>query len=125
MINDGAHEGEYLQVTYDDWVLGVADLTGELMRHATNNASDRRTPFRVRQFLQDMMESFNTVRMSGKDYRSKREQMESNVRKVENLCYQIVLQAAEFRRVSAPLPAKFNLQEQQQQSRISVCVESM
>jgi predicted translin family RNA/ssDNA-binding protein len=35
-VRDGEADGQLVVVTPDDYILGMSDLTGELMRYATN-----------------------------------------------------------------------------------------
>ncbi|KAL0481708.1 hypothetical protein AKO1_012545 [Acrasis kona] len=45
----------HFKLSYNDYLLGIADLGGELMRYATNNVtkpSMRQVPFEIRDFLQ-------------------------------------------------------------------------
>jgi predicted translin family RNA/ssDNA-binding protein len=91
-------------ITIADYILGIADLTGEQMRYATNAQStgDRAIPFQVKQFLQQFLAQFlglehyqfkcQSVR---KDLGNKISVMKNSTYKVEQLCFRLTLQDKE------------------------------
>lgn len=85
-------------ITIEDYLLGISDLSGELMRFATNSAAsgDRQTPEQVCQFLQEMFAYCQRIYVPNRDYPMKVEAFEQSVRKVETLCYKIRNRLAEF-----------------------------
>jgi predicted translin family RNA/ssDNA-binding protein len=80
------------QITTDQYLLGISDLTGELMRYTTNliTLGDRETPFQVMDFLQNLYISLLRL---GYIYslKEKMEVTKQNVEKTERICYEIVL----------------------------------
>ncbi len=85
----------------DDYLLGVSDLTGELMRFATNAMAAGRfdIPPRVRDFSRRLCWSYDVVRASRgapRDMVKKVEVMMQSVEKCEFACYKLKVRAAEF-----------------------------
>lgn len=86
-------------ITETDYLLGIGDLTGELMRLATNavTISDRDTPFEIMDFLQQLYALFQSLPPRiHKDMEFKIKVMRDNCKKVEQICYAIVLSKAEI-----------------------------
>jgi len=93
-----------LSVTMSDYVLGIADLTGELMRFATNASSigNRTVAFEVKKFLQDLLAQFLALQhyehrcaSIRKDLCNKISIMQTSCYKVEMLCFKLTLQDKE------------------------------
>jgi predicted translin family RNA/ssDNA-binding protein len=86
-----------LPVSVGDYLLGLADLTGELMRLATNAAargSDR--PAGIVRVLQALAAGFGQLPARGlPDLDKKMEVMGASLRKVETLCYELRVRGAE------------------------------
>lgn len=84
-------------ITYDDYLLGVADLTGELMRFATNslNAGNLEAPFSVLEAISELARAFTSITnvpfgsKLGKELRKKQELVDTSLVKVEKLCYSL------------------------------------
>ncbi|KAF0981560.1 hypothetical protein FDP41_012217 [Naegleria fowleri] len=82
-----------------DYLLGIADLTGELMRFATNHFMIEEIPTTVMNFMSEMHAHFMHILTSckglspfeEKDLRHKVEIMEASLTKVEKLCYNLAL----------------------------------
>jgi predicted translin family RNA/ssDNA-binding protein len=81
-----------------DYLLGVSDLPGELMRYATNAVPKGayHIPVQVRDFLQAMMSGFATLDVPHREISKKVKVMKQSLQKVETLCYKIKIRGAEF-----------------------------
>jgi predicted translin family RNA/ssDNA-binding protein len=85
-----------------DYVLGVADLTGELMRLAVGSSAkgDTVTPFRVRDFLTPLLACFEAMRPTGgtlaRDFSGKLSVFRQSLTKCEAVCFNISIREAEF-----------------------------
>ncbi|KAL7421286.1 hypothetical protein Q5752_004171 [Cryptotrichosporon argae] len=100
-IQDGlSHEGEaYVVVTPEDYVLGMSDLSGELMRYATNCLSqgDHETPLAVCQFVRVVKTKFDGVPAHVlKKLAKKQEETTRSLEKIEKVCYALRLRLIEF-----------------------------
>lgn len=86
-------------VTPEDYILGMSDLTGELMRYATNALStgDHVTPLAVCDFVRTVKIYFDSIPswMLQKLTR-KQEETGRSVEKIEKLCYALRLRLLEF-----------------------------
>ncbi|WOO84912.1 Translin-associated protein X [Vanrija pseudolonga] len=92
--------GENLVViTPEDYVLGMSDLTGELMRYATNALStgDHDTPLAVCNFVRTVKTLFDVIPESVL-YKLKKKQEETtrSLEKIEKVCYALRLRLVEF-----------------------------
>lgn len=85
-----------LEMDSMDYLLGVADLTGELMRRAIANSDEAQ---RIREFLYEVesaVESLNIPQSKiGKDWPGKVRVLHQSVRKVEKKCYDMAVRYAE------------------------------
>jgi predicted translin family RNA/ssDNA-binding protein len=86
-----------------DYVLGAADLTGELMRLAVGAAAngDVETPFRVRAFLEPLLGCFEGLLTQRRgplmrDLPGKVAVFRQSLAKVERTCFDITMRRAEF-----------------------------
>jgi len=100
-IDQMIENGEELRVTVPqtDFVLGLADLTGELMRNAINSLSsgDRSACFTLLQFLQTIHGGFLTVEQSApRSVSKKMGVLKQSMRKVEDACYAIAVRGSEI-----------------------------
>ena len=88
----------HLRVSPLDYILGVADLTGELMRLCINSAAsgDRRTPFDVCQFLRVIHDSFVAFGNCDREVVAKLRVMKSSLAKVESACYTLRVRGSEI-----------------------------
>merc|ERR550519_2426311 len=87
-------------VPQSDFVLGLGDLTGELMRNAINSvaAGNVDVCFTLLTFLQQVLEGFSKLdlRDAPKDMRRKIYTLRQSVRKVEDACYNINVRGSEM-----------------------------
>lgn len=80
-----------------DYVLGVADLTGELMRRAV--ASSAKEAVQIHSFLCEIEHGMNLLSQRhnlGKDMHFKLKSLQQSVSKVQKACFDRIIQVAEF-----------------------------
>ncbi|XP_036292218.1 translin-associated protein X isoform X2 [Pipistrellus kuhlii] len=88
-----------LRITPVDYLLGVADLTGELMRMCINSVGngDIDTPFEVSQFLRQVYDGFSFIGNTGPYEVSKKlYTLKQSLAKVENACYALRVRGSEI-----------------------------
>ncbi|XP_001514013.1 translin-associated protein X isoform X2 [Ornithorhynchus anatinus] len=88
-----------LQVTPVDYLLGVADLTGELMRLCISSVGngDMDTPFEVSRFLRQVYDGFSFIGNTGPYEVSKKLYvLKQSLGKVENACYALKVRGSEI-----------------------------
>ncbi|XP_077202486.1 translin-associated protein X isoform X2 [Paroedura picta] len=88
-----------LKVTPVDYLLGVADLTGELMRMCINSVGngDIDTPFELSQFLRQIYDGFSYIGNTGPYEVSKKlYTLKQSLAKVENACYALKVRGSEI-----------------------------
>ncbi|WWD06845.1 hypothetical protein V865_004941 [Kwoniella europaea PYCC6329] len=95
-----SEDGEPLViVTPEDYILGMSDLTGELMRYATNALStgDHNTPLEVCEFVRTVKAHFDGIppHMLYK-LSKKQEETTRSLEKIEKVCYALRLRLIEF-----------------------------
>ena len=90
--------GKDLELNPFDYILGVADLTGELMRLCINSAAngDKETPFEVCRFLRDIHDSFLSFGNVSRDLSSKLRVLKASMNKVEVACYTLKVRGSEI-----------------------------
>ncbi|XP_014771456.2 translin-associated protein X isoform X2 [Octopus bimaculoides] len=92
------YENEYLVfVRPVDFLLGVADLTGELMRMAIKSISggDVETPFRICNFLREIHTNFLGFGNTCRETSLKMLTMKQSLEKVETACYMMKVRGSE------------------------------
>lgn len=86
-------------VTPDDYILGMSDLTGELMRYATNALStgDHHVPLAVCEFVRSVKTRFDGI-PSHMLYKLSKKQEETtrSLEKIEKVCYALRLRLLEY-----------------------------
>lgn len=86
------------KITPVDYLLGVADLTGELMRLCIGSIGngDLNTPFQLTQFLREIYDGFAYIGNSG-PYEISRKlfALKQSLSKVENACYMLKVRGSE------------------------------
>ncbi|XP_029464507.1 translin-associated protein X [Rhinatrema bivittatum] len=88
-----------LQVTPVDYLLGVADLTGELMRMCIGGIGngDIEIPFELSQFLRQIYDGFSYIGNTGPYEISKKlYTLKQSLSKVENACYTLKVRGSEI-----------------------------
>ncbi|KAM9316734.1 translin-associated protein X [Gastrophryne carolinensis] len=93
------HDTLSFQVTDVDYLLGVADLTGELMRLCIGSIGngDIDTPFELTQFLRQIFDGFAYIGNTG-PYEISRKLfvLKQSLSKVENACYMLKVRGSEI-----------------------------
>ncbi|KAM9726281.1 translin-associated protein X [Menidia menidia] len=87
------------QVTPSDYLLGVADLTGELMRMCISSVGngDIDTPFQLSQFLRQIHDGFALIGNTGPYEVSKKlHTLRQSLGKVEDACYTLRVRGSEI-----------------------------
>ncbi|KAM3863020.1 translin-associated protein X [Diretmus argenteus] len=87
------------QVTPADYLLGVADLTGELMRMCISSVGngDIDTPFQLSQFLRQIHDGFSYIGNTGPYEVSKKlHTLRQSLGKVEDACYTLRVRGSEI-----------------------------
>ncbi|KAK1170559.1 translin-associated protein X [Acipenser oxyrinchus oxyrinchus] len=87
------------QVTPTDYLLGVADLTGELMRMCISSVGngDIDTPFELSQFLRQVYDGFSYIGNTGPYEVSKKlYTLKQSLGKVEDACYALKVRGSEI-----------------------------
>ena len=81
-----------------EYFLGVADLTGELMRLAINSVGngDLDTPIEVCQFLRELELGFTSLGNASREINRKISTLRQSMRKVENACYTLQVRGSEI-----------------------------
>lgn len=81
-----------------DYALGIADLTGELMRLCLNSAAngDTNTPFEVCNFLRQIHDDFVALGNINRDVSSKLRVLNTSLHKVERACYNLEVRGSEI-----------------------------
>lgn len=82
-----------------DYVLGVQDLTGELMRHCINSLSSGRLDemYKVCNFVKDVYSGLSSLfRVPSKDFQRKLHVLRQSLLKIENACYMVCIRGSEI-----------------------------
>lgn len=81
-----------------EYMLGVSDLTGELMRLAINSvgAGNLGIPFEICKFLRKMESSFESLSFISREMRRKMQTLKQSLRKVETACYTLQVRGSEI-----------------------------
>ncbi|CAB4478972.1 Translin [Rhizophagus irregularis] len=90
---------QYLQVTVEDYVLGIADLTGELMRYAINSVGkgDHDRALQVCKFLRSLKSDYDLLKVSGYSLLGRKlDGIKTNLAKVEDACYALTIRGSEY-----------------------------
>jgi len=93
-----SNHGQRFPISDTDFLLGVCDSTGELMRFATNCATtgDRKESLNICQFLRDLYGQLQTLRSPHWEFGKKLAVMVDSLRKVELVCYKVQIRGAEY-----------------------------
>jgi len=92
-----AFDGHSVLLTHYDYMLGVADLTGELMRMAINRIGSREfsEAESICQLLRSIHQEFSTFGYEHREMGKKINVMKASLRKVENACYNVKVRGSE------------------------------
>ena len=86
-------------LTPDDYVLGIADFTGEMMRKCINSvgSGDIDACFKVCNFLRHVYSGYQLIGNQGpKELPRKMQTLRQSLEKVENTCYTIQVRGSEI-----------------------------
>jgi len=89
----------FLKITDDDYVLGVADLTGELMRYAINSVGkgNHDLAIEVCRFMRSLKGEYDALTLNSRSpISNKVDVMRSSLRKVEDACYALRVRGSEY-----------------------------
>lgn len=88
-----------LPLSSTDFVLGIADLTGELMRACIDAVTrgNRALPFTLLPFMRALYCEFLRLPVAGKVLPKKIEVLEGSLLKVEHVCYTLTVRGSELR----------------------------
>lgn len=96
---DGAEfKAIHLPLHPTDFILGIADLTGELMRACTESATrgNRFLPFMLLPFMRALYSEFLKLPATVKALPKKIEVLEGSLLKVEHVCYTLTVRGSEI-----------------------------
>lgn len=81
-----------------DFVLGVADLTGELMRLGINSvgSGEHDRPFELLPFMRALYCGFHSIQPNSRMLPKKMDVMRASLAKVENVCYTLKVRGSEI-----------------------------
>ena len=103
-INDAEQKNEsqddndvQFPLTVVDYVLGIGDLTGEIMRLSISamGTGDWSLPFRTRDFMRSIRAGFQSLLPIYSDVNHKLHTLNQSLFKIERLCYDIKLKGSE------------------------------
>jgi predicted translin family RNA/ssDNA-binding protein len=113
LIREDAPHDQTFVVPLVDYLLGLCDLTGELMRFAISTVSkgDRQSAFTVCAFVREVHAGFLRLHVGHRDMQQKLETMLACLIKIEKICYQVNVRGAEFpdRIISLQVDEKENM----------------
>lgn len=81
-----------------EYILGIADLTGEMMRRAINSVGDGdlNRPFEICTFLQEIESSYSGLNNCNREVNRKLTVLRQSLRKVEAACYTLRVRGSEI-----------------------------
>ena len=96
--DDPTGEQQRVHVPHSEFVLGLADLTGELMRLAINSvgAGNLDIPFEVGGFLREMQSSLSSMPYVSRELNRKVSTLRQSLQKVETACYTLQVRGSEI-----------------------------
>jgi len=92
MTNKTISTHEQLKTTLEQYLLGLCDLTGELMRKAVNSAinKDTATLNKIREFVSQIYAGFLEFDLRNGELRKKSDAIKWNLQKIEDLILKFV-----------------------------------
>lgn len=99
-----------------EFILGLADLTGEVMRTCINSlgSGDTDNCFKTSKFLQNIYSRYltlNTVQNRNRDFSQKISTMRSSTLKCEHVCYNLMVRGTEGSKLMSFDPAEEDADE--------------
>ena len=97
-VGEVKQESLRLQLNAIDFVLGVADLTGELMRMSVNavGSGNNETPFDLLPFVRAVYCGINSLRPISRELPRKVNVLRSSLVKIEQVCYTLKIRGSEI-----------------------------
>lgn len=94
----GSETAMQLPLDPNDFVLGVADLTGELMRMSINavGSGNRDLPFDLLPFVRAVFCGFHSLRPVSREIPRKLSVLRSSLAKIEQVCYTLKIRGSEI-----------------------------
>eukprot|EP00735_Rhodelphis_limneticus_P012508 TRINITY_DN5793_c0_g1::TRINITY_DN5793_c0_g1_i1::g.14610::m.14610 TRINITY_DN5793_c0_g1::TRINITY_DN5793_c0_g1_i1::g.14610 ORF type:complete len:327 (+),score=41.64,sp/Q9QZE7/TSNAX_MOUSE/32.72/7e-34,Translin/PF01997.11/1.6e-47,DUF4200/PF13863.1/1.7,DUF4200/PF13863.1/1.3e+02 TRINITY_DN5793_c0_g1_i1:76-1056(+) len=87
-------------ILYHDYILGLADLTGELMRLALSSVNNPQVTFKIMDTISTLYDIFRVLPRNGggsmRDLEKKVTAMKESLEKVEKVCYALRVRGAEY-----------------------------
>lgn len=100
--SEGEVESERVHVPLSElnYVLGIADLAGELMRMCITavGAGQQEVPFQVLPFMRSIYCGFHSLQPISKEVSHKLHSLRSSLAKIENACYTLQIRGSEIPR---------------------------
>ena len=101
LTDEGEKKKKRFELSWDDYVLGITDVTGELMRLAISSVGEGKYEFanKITQFVQRIYNGLTNIpeeKLGTRDYQGKLKIMKGSLEKVENLCFKLKLREAEY-----------------------------
>ncbi|KJE94164.1 hypothetical protein CAOG_004848 [Capsaspora owczarzaki ATCC 30864] len=100
----------FFPVTITDYLLGVTDLTGELMRFAIASvgSGNQQEPMLIGSFVRTLTQVFSLLTGTGiRDLPAKLRVMQSSLEKIEQVCYNITVRGSEIPKEMLAQAAQF------------------
>lgn len=94
----GGAEDVSFELVPAEFILGLADLTGEVMRNCINSlgSGDTDNCFKTCKFLQNIYSNYLTLNsMRSRDFSQKMSTMRASTLKTENVCYNLMVRGTE------------------------------
>jgi len=98
LIQSDHSSNKRIEIPLDDYLLGLGDIAGELMRYATNSAclGDPTVATDVAQFLNDLYLNYGALRVHHREWDKKVSVMLESLVKVETVCYKLQIRGSEY-----------------------------
>lgn len=97
-----------LKVNAEDYLMGLCDLTGELMRKATNYAIYKRYTdvFRIKELVNEIYYYFLRLNLRNSELRKKSDGIKYNLRKLEDVVFELKLREIPIDKIRDNPPRK-------------------
>lgn len=96
--DEGSSEETSFELIPSEFILGLADLTGEIMRNCINSlgSGDTDNCFKTCKFLQSIYSKYLTLNaVRGRDFSQKMTTMRASTLKCEHVCYNLQVRGTE------------------------------
>eukprot|EP00730_Choanoeca_flexa_P020447 TRINITY_DN9984_c0_g2_i3.p1 TRINITY_DN9984_c0_g2~~TRINITY_DN9984_c0_g2_i3.p1 ORF type:complete len:172 (+),score=45.71 TRINITY_DN9984_c0_g2_i3:381-896(+) len=99
-LEDALDKGDHIKLKISplDYILGIADLTGELMRMCINNIGNEELTNAIMQFTRRIHDGFQSFpsKLHNKDMSFKIKVLSQSLKKIENACYTMKVRGTEI-----------------------------